>query len=52
MHPRLRRTRRDILARLIAWPLIAAGITITAIGFTQPEALTGVAPVQRVVIDR
>ncbi|WP_007025173.1 hypothetical protein [Saccharomonospora iraqiensis] len=44
---RERRTRVDIAARIVAWPVIAASLVMMAIGWTRPEILDdGERPVQ------
>lgn len=46
-HPRERRDRVDIAARIIAWPVIAVSLVMMAIGWTRPEILDdGERPVQ------
>lgn len=55
-HPRLRRDRRWIIARLWAYPVAAATIVLIVVGWTQPEMLQREfidgQPVPRVVVER
>lgn len=48
-HPRHTRTVRDAVVRAVAWPVIAMSVTVTLIGFTQPERLNGEPPPVRTV---
>lgn len=51
-HSRRRRTLDHNLKRLAAWPAVAAAITLTLIGATQPDTLTADTPGQQMVIER